>query len=139
MDHLPILSLITFLPLVGAAFILTIRGEVEVATRNARFVALWTSFITFLASLYVWIKFDSSTAAFQFVEKADWMPILGITYHLGIDGISLLFVLLTTVLTPICILASWEAITERVKEFMIAFLHFFLTHLRSFTNPLSGS
>jgi len=122
MDHLPILSLITFLPLVGAAFILTIRGEVEVAAKNARFVALWTSFITFLASLYVWIKFDSSTAAFQFVEKADWMPILGITYHLGIDGISLLFVLLTTVLTPICILASWEAITERVKEYMIAFL-----------------
>ncbi len=122
MENLPVLSLIAFLPLVGAAFILTIRGEADVIARNARFVALWTSFINFVASLYVWIKFDGSTANFQFVEHVEWMPQFGIAFHLGVDGISMLFVLLTTILTPICVLASWESITERVKEYMIAFL-----------------
>jgi NADH-quinone oxidoreductase subunit M len=118
----PLLSLVTFLPLVGAGFILMIRGEPDVVARNARYVALWTSLITFVLSLFVWFGFDRGTAAFQFVEEAPWIPTFGITYHMGVDGISMMFVLLATLLTPICVLASWEAIQHRVKEYMIAFL-----------------
>ena len=122
MSHFPILSLVTFLPMVGAVFILTIRGEDEVVSRNARNVALWTSMITFVLSLFLWINFDASKAGFQFEERMDWMPAFDISYHMGVDGISMLFVLLTTLLTPICILASWKSITERVREYMIVFL-----------------
>ena len=122
MSGIPLLSLITFLPLVGALFILTIRGDEEIVVRNTRNVALWTSVITFLLSLILWFQFDRSTAAFQFEERVDWMPGYSIAYHMGVDGISMLFILLTTLLTPICVLASWESITVRVKEYMIAFL-----------------
>src|SRR5260370_1328295 len=119
---LPILSLVTFLPLVGAFFILLVRGEPEVVARNARNVALLTTVVTFLLSLELWFGFDRRSADFQFVEKADWIPQFGIAYHMGVDGISVLFVLLSTLLTPICILASWDAIKIRVKEYMISFL-----------------
>ena len=122
MSGLPILSLLTFLPLVGALFIFSIRGDNETVALNARSVALWTTGINFFLSLYIWFNFDPSTADFQFVEKIEWMPVLGLQYHMGIDGISMLFVLLTTLLSPICILASWEAIQTRVKEYMISFL-----------------
>ncbi|MCE2493665.1 MAG: NADH-quinone oxidoreductase subunit M, partial [Alphaproteobacteria bacterium] len=121
MIDLPLLSLVTFLPTVGAAFILLIRGEEEVVARNARWVAMWTTVMTFGASLVIWFWFNPSTAEFQFVEKKAWIG-SGINYHMGVDGISMLFVLLTTLLTPLCILASWEAISSRVKEYMIAFL-----------------
>ncbi|MBC8339467.1 MAG: NADH-quinone oxidoreductase subunit M [Rhodospirillales bacterium] len=122
MTHIPILSLLTFLPLAGALFILSIRGEEGVVARNARHVALWTSMINFALSLYIWINFNPATADYQFVEFAVWMPSLNINYKMGVDGISMLFVMLTTLLTPICVLASWESIQVRVKEFMIAFL-----------------
>ena len=122
MSGLPILSLLTFLPLVGALFIFSIRGDNETVALNARSVALWTTGINFFLSLYIWFNFDPSTADFQFVEKVEWMPVLGLQYHMGIDGISMLFVLLTTLLSPICILASWKAIQTRVKEYMISFL-----------------
>ena len=122
MLDIPILSVLIFLPLAGAGFILAIKGDDELGARNARNVALWTSIVTFVMSLWLWFGFDSSTADFQFVEKADWIPAYNISYHLGVDGISVLFVLLTTLLTPICVLASWESIKERVKEYMIAFL-----------------
>ena len=122
MGEFPILSLLVFIPLIGAGFILLIRGEGEVVARNARNVALVTSLTGFLLSLMLWGKFDQTTADFQFVEKYDWMPAFGIAYHLGVDGISVLFVLLTTLLMPICILASWTTIKDRVKEYMIAFL-----------------
>jgi NADH-quinone oxidoreductase subunit M len=118
----PILSLVTFLPVVGAVFILFVRGTPEVVARNARMTALWTSLITFALSILLWINFDPTTADFQFVETHEWIPSFGITYQMGVDGISLLFVLLSTFLTPICILASWEAIQVRVREYMIAFL-----------------
>jgi NADH-quinone oxidoreductase subunit M len=118
----PLLSLVTFLPLVGALFILATRGEAEVVARNARNMALWTSLITFALSLMIWVQFDSATADFQRVEKVAWMPEFGIGYHMGVDGISMFFVLLSTLLTPICILASWESVKTRVKEYMIAFL-----------------
>jgi NADH-quinone oxidoreductase subunit M len=119
---LPLLSLVTFLPLVGAGFILMIRGDEEVVARNARFVALWTSLITFVLSLLIWVEFDRGSAAFQFEEIVEWMPSLGLRYHMGVDGISMMFVLLSTFLTPLCIVSSWEAIKVRVKEYMIAFL-----------------
>jgi len=123
MSSFPILSLVTFLPLVGALAILIIRSDdQEVVMRNARATALWTTLITFFLSLYLWVEFDTRTAGFQFVEKAPWIENLGITYHMGVDGISVLFVLLSTLLTPICVLASWESIRTRVKEYMVAFL-----------------
>ncbi len=122
MSDWPLLSLTTFLPLVGAAFILIIRGEDEVVARNARYVALWTSLTTFVLSLFIWFGFERGTADFQFVEEARWIPAFGITYRLGVDGISMPFVLLSTLLTPLCVIASWDAIKVRVKEFMIAFL-----------------
>jgi NADH-quinone oxidoreductase subunit M len=123
MSGFPILSLLTFLPLAGALFILTVRDDdPEIVARTARYTALWTSAINFLLSLYLWFHFEPGTADFQFVEKAEWMPVLGLSYHMGVDGISVLFVLLTTLLTPICVLASWQSITDRVKEYMISFL-----------------
>jgi len=118
----PLLSLVTFLPLVGALFILMIRGDKEVEARNAKAVALWTSLITFALSLLIWVNFDYTTSDFQMVEKVDWMPEWGLSYHMGVDGISMFFVLLSTLLTPICVLSSWDAVKDRVKEYMIAFL-----------------
>ncbi len=118
----PILSLVTFLPLAGALIILTVRGEEEVVARNARWTALWTSLITFALSLVLWVRFDSGSADFQFVEQANWLPEFGVGYHMGVDGISVLFVLLSTLLTPLCILASWESVQSRVREYMVAFL-----------------
>ncbi|WP_420404901.1 NADH-quinone oxidoreductase subunit M [Nisaea sp.] len=122
MSDWPLLSLVTFLPLAGALFVALTRGEEAQVARNARYVALWTSLITFVLSLLIWAGFDPTTADFQFVEKRDWLPDWGIGYHMGVDGISMWFVLLSTLLTPICILASWEAVQKRVKEYMIAFL-----------------
>jgi len=122
MDSFPILSLVTFLPLVGVLFILAARGSEEQVANNARWGALWTSLATFAISLLLWINFDPTTADFQFVEKVEWLPAFYISYHMGIDGISLFFVILSTFLTPICVLASWKAISVRVKEYMIAFL-----------------
>ncbi len=122
MSNFPILTLVIFLPLIGALLVMTVRGEAEIVARNARAVALWTAVITFALSIFLWIGFDTSTAAFQFEERVDWMPAYNISYHLGVDGISMLFVLLSTLLTPICILSSWEAVKTRVKEYMIAFL-----------------
>ena len=116
----PILSLLTWLPLVGGLFIMTVRGEEAVVASNARWAALWTSLIVF--ALVLWVKFDTSDAGFQFKESLSWMPEFGVAYRMGVDGISVLFVLLSTALTPICILASWDSITTRVREYMLAFL-----------------
>lgn len=117
----PILSTIIFLPALGAIFILLIRGEEEVIVRNARAVALWTMLVTFILSLLMLFRFDGSRADFQFVERFNWLG-GGIDYALGVDGISVLFVILVTSLMPLCILASWESVTHRVREYMVAFL-----------------
>jgi NADH-quinone oxidoreductase subunit M len=124
MSHWPLLSLVTFLPLVGVGFIMTTRGDAEIVARNAKNIALSTSVIVFLLSLVLWVDFDPSTAAFQFVEQARWVKIGGfeINYHMGIDGISLFFVLLSTLLTVICVIASWQSIHAQIREYMIAFL-----------------
>ncbi|APG11582.1 NADH-quinone oxidoreductase subunit M [Bradyrhizobium sp. JR7.2] len=117
----PILSVTTFLPLVGALIVYLSRGDDEAARRNARWIALWTTLITFAVSVILVMRFDPSSADFQFVEKANWLA-TGITYHMGVDGISLPLVILTTAIMPFCIIASWKAITNRVREYMMAFL-----------------
>src|SRR5437667_3847022 len=117
----PVIFVILVLPLVGALFIMLVRGEGEAESRNARWVALYTTLITFAISLVLVWRFDSGSREFQFVEKRDWLGGT-ISYHMGVDGISLPFVILTTGLMPICIIASWSAIEKRVKEYMIAFL-----------------
>src|ERR1700761_8882572 len=120
MTSWPILSVVTFLPLLGALFI-TFLKEDEDGAHNARWVALWTTLITFAVSLILLWRFDPSSADFQFVEKRPWLG-GSISYSMGVDGISLPFVILTTALLPICIVASWSAIQRRVREYMIAFL-----------------
>src|SRR5499427_6247320 len=117
----PILSVTTFLPLFGAVFIMMMRGDGEAERRNARWIALWTTLVTFAISLIVLYRFDPSSPEFQFVEKQPWLGGT-ITYHMGVDGISLPFLVLTTALMPVCIIASWLPIRERVKEYMVAFL-----------------
>ena len=117
----PILSLVIFLPLLGALLVaLLVHGNERLARGTARWIALWATLVTFAISLVLVWRFDSGSAEFQFVEKYNWLGIA--SYHLGVDGISLPFVILTTALMPICILASWTAIQTRVKEYMIAFL-----------------
>ena len=120
-----LLSIIIFTPLVGVLFILltyVLKGEEESGVNSARWIALWASLASFVVSIFAWLDFDNSMAGFQFVEKVDWMPSLGIQYYVGIDGISLFFVILSTFLTPVCVLASWETIKSNVREYMIAFL-----------------
>jgi len=117
----PILSVVTFLPVLGALLIWLSRGDDEPARRNSRWIALWTTLITFGVSLILVWRFDPALADFQFVEKAPWLA-QTIGYHMGVDGISLPFVILTTALMPFCILASWTSVTRRVREYMMAFL-----------------
>jgi NADH-quinone oxidoreductase subunit M len=118
----PLLSLVTWLPLAGVAVIMSVRGDQATVDSNARWTALWTSLIVLALSLVLWARFDAGEAGFQFVENVSWLPEYGVGYKMGVDGISVLFVLLSTVLTPICILASWESITKNVREFMVSFL-----------------
>ena len=116
-----ILSGILALPLIGALFILLLPGESEATKQNARWIALFATLITFVLSLVAWGRFDSAQPGFQLVEERDWFS-HAILYKLGVDGLSIPFVLLTTFILPICIVASWTSIQIRVKEYMIAFL-----------------
>ncbi|HJW74902.1 MAG TPA: proton-conducting transporter membrane subunit, partial [Thermoleophilia bacterium] len=114
-----ILSAVTFLPVVGAAliFVLPRRGEGLV-----KVTALGTSLVAFAVSVPLYTRFDASLSDYQFVEQRAWMPTLGVSYHLGVDGISLLLVLLTTFLMPLVLLSSWHSIERRWKEFAITML-----------------
>ena len=109
----PFLSLLILVPLVGA-FIIFLIGDQE---QNARAVAMWASLVTFALSLLLWAGFDGTTADFQFVERREWIPSLGVSYYVGVDGISVLFVVLSSFLVPVCVLASWTSITKHVKEY----------------------
>ena len=122
LQNWPILSLVTFMPLLGVAFLLMIRSTGPVADNNARYVALWTSGFTFIISLVLLFGFDNNASGYQFEEFAVWIEGTGINYHMGVDGLSMPFVLLSTFLMPFAILASWKSVTHRVKEYMIAFL-----------------
>ena len=118
MDNL--LSIITFIPLVAAAILALVqRGQGPAADRNAKWLALTATTASFLVSLFVLAQFDPADTGFQFVEDREW--ILGLNYKLGVDGISVLFVMLTTALMPLTIASAW-GVEKRVKEYMIAFL-----------------
>jgi len=117
---IPLLSFVTFLPALGAvAMGLLLRGNDEWAVRNSKRIALFITAVTFVLSLFILAGFDPSDTGFQFVEDRDWIG--GLRYRMGVDGISVLFVMLTTVLMPLVIGASW-GVSHRVKEYMIAFL-----------------
>ena len=116
----PILSVVTFLPIVGAIFIAFLHDD-EAGVRNARWIALWTTLITFVISLILVWRFDAGSADFQFLEKRPWLG-GAINYSIGVDGISLPFVILTTALMLIAILASWTSVQTRVRSYMICFL-----------------
>ncbi len=118
MSHFPYLSTITFLPLLGALVLLLMPRRSEGAIRG------WTlavTLVTFVISLALWVRFDPSVGGMQFVERTTWVESLGISYYVGIDGISLWLVLLTTFLSVICVLSSWT-IEKQVKEYMLFFL-----------------
>ncbi len=118
MDNL--LSIVTFIPALAALILIVfLRGEEEAANRNAKWLALIATSVTFLVSLFILFQFDPANTGFQFVEERTW--ILGLTYKMGVDGISILFVMLTTFMMPLVIAASWD-VNTRVKEYMIAFL-----------------
>ncbi|MBJ6373274.1 NADH-quinone oxidoreductase subunit M [Sedimentitalea arenosa] len=115
-----ILSIVTFIPALAALILVVfLRGEDEAAQKNAKYVALFATTVTFLVSLGIYFQFDPNDTGFQFVEQSDWL--LGLQYKMGVDGISVLFVMLTTFIMPLTILASWN-VTDRVKEYMVAFL-----------------
>jgi len=126
MPPFPILSLTTFMPAIGALLILALRAmarpeDAETVERNSRWVALWFTIGTLIASLFVLSRFDPSVAGYQMVEEEPWLG-LEIAYRMGVDGISVLFVVLTAFLMPLCILASWTSIDRRVTEYLASFL-----------------
>ncbi len=121
MINWPIISLTIFLPLLGAFIILFVKVE-EFSNNNIKWAGLLISIATFLLSCLIWIFFEPSNPNYQLVEKHKWFSDFNLYYHVGIDGISLFMVLLSTFLTPFCILASWQSIKKRIKEYIIAFL-----------------
>lgn len=119
----PILSIITLLPLLGALFVLLVKSsDKEVENRNAKNVALLISGTTLILAIYALTKFDASFAGMQFVEDIVWVEGFNMHYKVGVDGISLPLILLTALLTPICILVSWNSIQHKVRSYMAAFL-----------------
>ena len=119
--NFPILSAIIFIPLIGALFILVIKGEQKTVENNSKYVAIFSSLANFFISTFLWYSFDTSTSEFQFVEEKNWMQDF-INFKLGIDGISILFILLTTFIAPICIFSGIHSIKFKIKEFLIAIL-----------------
>ena len=119
--NLPILTIITFLPLIGVFFILFNKGEEERVSKISFHVSLLTSLLVFVLSLFLWFNFDKTISSFQFVEEKKWI-IDFVKYKLGVDGISILFVVLTAFITPICIVATYNSVKFRKKDFFIALL-----------------
>lgn len=123
MVDFPLLTILTFLPTIGALLIIFgIHGKPEDIASNSKHMALFTSLFTLAFGLFMYARFDGSSAEFQFVEQTNWFKPLGIEYHMGVDGISVYFVILSVILSPICILASWSSVKSRVREYMVAFL-----------------
>ena len=121
MINWPLLSVIIFLPLIGSIIIIFIKED-DVTSNNIKWSALLTSIGTFILSLTLWFQFDYLNPSYQFEEKFRWFDDFNFHYHIGVDGISLFMILLSTFLTPICILASWSNVKKRIKEYMLAFL-----------------
>ena len=121
MNEIPILTLTIFLPLIGVFFLLFLKGEEEFVNRTSGYISLLTSGIVFLASILILNNFNYNNPDFQFIEQHDWIFNF-VNYKVGIDGISLSFILLTTFITPICILATINSVKKRLREFLIALL-----------------
>jgi len=119
--NFPILSAIIFIPLIGAFFIFVTTGVQKNVEKNSKYVAIFSSLTNFLLSIFLWYSFDTTTADFQFVEKKKWMEGF-INFQLGVDGISILFILLTTFIAPVCIFSAIHSIKFKIKEFLIAIL-----------------
>ena len=119
--NFPILSAVTFLPLVGSLFILLIKDSSDKSINNTKYVAIFTSFANFFLTIFLWFSFDTSTADFQFIENKQWVSGY-FNFRLGIDGISILFILLTAFITPICVLSVINSVKDRIKEFLFAIL-----------------
>ncbi len=119
--NFPILSTIAFIPLIGSLFILITKGSQKSVERNSKYVAIFSSIANFFLSLFLWFTFDPSTSDFQFVEEKNWIGNF-INFKLGVDGISILFILLTTFITPICVFSVIQSIKFKIKEFLIAIL-----------------
>jgi len=119
--NFPILSSLILLPLVGSLFILFVKSDISKSYQSSKYVALFTSFVNFLISVYLWYLFDNSISQFQFIEDKEWLRGF-VNYKVGIDGISILFILLTTLITPLCIISINNSISSRLKEFLIAIL-----------------
>ena len=119
--NFPILSAIIFIPLIGAFFIFVTKGIQKNVEKNSKYVAIFSSLTNFLLSIFLWYSFDTTTADFQFVEKKNWMEGF-INFQLGVDGISILFILLTTFIAPVCIFSAIHSIKFKIKEFLIAIL-----------------
>ena len=118
--NFPILSLITFLPIIGAFFIFIFSSD-KTESKNSIYVSLFTSFVNLFLTIFLWYSFDKSTSEFQFIEQASWINGF-IKFKFGIDGISILFIVLTAFITPICIISCINSIKQRLKEFLIAIL-----------------
>ncbi|MBU6234780.1 MAG: NADH-quinone oxidoreductase subunit M [Alphaproteobacteria bacterium] len=122
MTTFPVLSLMTFLPLLGALGLLLIRGSEETVAKMSQRIGIAVSLVVLALAAWMTWHFDGNSADFQFVEKFMWLPAFGLTYHMGVDGISVFFVLLSALLTPVCLLASVQSVEKRVREYIIAFL-----------------
>lgn len=122
MTHWPILSFLIFFPLIGMALLAAMPSKTERHVTWMKYGALGVTLVNFAVSLCVLSGFDPLAGGFQFVEKKSWWPLLGLNYHVGIDGISLWLVMLSTFLMPICILCGWNSVTKRVKEYLMAFM-----------------
>ena len=120
MNDIPILTLTTFIPLIGVLFLLFIKGDKNFVDKTSGYVAQLTSLVTFFSSILVLINFNYKDPNFQFIEQHQWI-LNFVNYKVGIDGISLSFILLTTFITPICILATINSVKDRLREFLIAF------------------
>ena len=119
--NFPILSSITFLPLIGAFFVFLTKSEKEEKNNGAIYIAIFTSFVNFFITLFLWFSFDKTTSDFQFVEEINWISGF-IKFKFGIDGISILFILLTSFITPISIISCINSVKIRLKEFLISLL-----------------
>ena len=119
--NFPILSAIIFIPVIGALFILITKGNQKNVEKNSKYVAIFSSLVNFLLALFLWFSFDNTISDFQFIEKKNWIKGL-INFQLGVDGISILFILLTTFIAPICIFSGIQSIKFKIKEFLIAIL-----------------
>ena len=118
----PLLSIVIFSPLLGAIAISFTKGEEAVIAKNSRNTAFFTTFISFVFSLLVWLQFNNENASMQLINRYDILPKFFLNYVVGVDGISLFFILLTTLISMLCVASSWITHTPKLKEFMVSFL-----------------